>query len=217
MKFFKVVEPDTKVVVLLFSLRILWLGRWKRLTFLNFILPEGAGVPVQSGEGAVDEVEVGEAQGGGTCEVRLTLGERRLCTDFLPKRDLTELVCFQPRQNLALGLGGLVVGGGGGVMSGLRFPYSLLPTGGPRYAAQRVFRFRTGGTERAGGSTGVGSGRCATKLGFEVDEDVELGPLGVGVRDVGKSLKVTLLGSVVDASSALPLALALATLSFSRL
>ena len=102
-------------------------------------------------------------------------------------------------------------------MRGLRFPYSSLPTGGPIYAAQRMVPLGLGGVVRAGGGTGVGSGRCETRLDLEPDELVELDLLSVKVGVVERSLKVTFLDTVVEDSSAFPLALALATLSFSLL
>ena len=54
-------------------------------------------MPVQSGEGAVYEA-VGAGGGevggdGGPCGV-VDLGVRRLCTNLVPRRDMTELDCL---------------------------------------------------------------------------------------------------------------------------
>ena len=64
----------------------------------------GTRVPVlleEGAEGGADVVgEDAAVEGGGTCGAGLVLW-----SGLLPKRDLTELVCLKPRQDLMLGRG----------------------------------------------------------------------------------------------------------------
>ena len=103
-------------------------------------------------------------------------------------------------------------------ISGFSFLYSSLPTGGPMYAAQRVVRPGLAGVERAevGTCCGSGSGRWETKLDLVPDELAELDLLveDVEVGVVEGSCKLTFLETGGEDNSALPLALALATISF---
>ena len=137
--------------------------------------------------------------GGGPCGV-VVLSVRRLCTDLVPKRDLTELDCLRPNLDLTP----VLVGGGGGCLniSGMSLPYSSLPTGGPKYPAQRVVRpvLVGAGLVEVGLCCGKGSGRCETKLDLRSDELAELALLDVDeVEGVG-DLKVTLLAAGGEAS-----------------
>ena len=94
----------------------------------------------------------------------------------------------------------MLVGGVGGCLnSGKSLPYSTLPTGGPKYPAQRVVRPVLAGAE-VGPCCGKGSGRCETKLDLCPDELAELALLDVDeVEGVG-DLKVTLLAAGGEAS-----------------
>ena len=92
--FFLVVDPDTSVVVLLFSLRNFWLGRMLNFTrtLLRFLLPEEEMSPVQPEAGVGGEeggVGAGEGVGGdeeaaggvGSPGGGVVLGARRACAD----------------------------------------------------------------------------------------------------------------------------------------
>ena len=143
-------------------------------TLLLLILPEGDGSPVQSGAGAVCEGEgagtgAGAGAGGGDA-VRdgcpcggVDFGVSLLCTGLWPRRDLTLLDCLWP----SLDFTPVLDEGVDGCLKSGELAYGL------------------------GGKSGVGSGRCATKLGFLPVELVELALLEAEEVEGAGELKVT--------------------------